>query len=154
MTGFAVNHILYRVYDAAEVLLYVGITNDLARRFADHAVEQPWWLAVVDCKIEFFPDREALELAEVFAIRTEHPLHNVRHTERDHSRPRAICVLDGGPASDESQHTLVEPVLLTETGAKWARLTPMLACAACRVQHPDPRRGADYVPRGFMHDWV
>lgn len=154
VTGFTVRHILYRVFDATEALLYVGITNDLARRFADHAQEQPWWLDVADCRTEFFPDRVALEAAEMLAIQIEHPRHNVQHTPRDRSvRPRLACVLDGGPPADDGRgHTQVEPVILIETGAKWARLTPMLSCAACRVQHPDPNREADYVPRGFLHD--
>ncbi len=34
---------VYRLYDADETLLYVGITYDTKTRFADHKVNKEWW---------------------------------------------------------------------------------------------------------------
>ena len=34
---------LYRLYDAASVLIYVGITSRPAARMRRHAKTQPWW---------------------------------------------------------------------------------------------------------------
>lgn len=36
-------HLLYRIYDAADALLYIGRTNDLNVRFRRHAQQKPWW---------------------------------------------------------------------------------------------------------------
>src|SRR5690606_28443520 len=34
---------VYRIYNAADELLYVGITNDLYVRWTDHKATKPWW---------------------------------------------------------------------------------------------------------------
>jgi hypothetical protein len=149
VTGFTVNHILYRVFDAAEALLYVGITNDLARRFADHEREQSWWPDVVDCKTEFFPDRTALEIAEVLAIQSEHPRHNIRHTPRDPQlRLPPVCVLEsacvGGEGSSRSWSWEVRTGWAG--GRRVAQYVPVVPCEACATRHPHPVEQAVLVP--------
>jgi transcriptional regulator with XRE-family HTH domain len=88
---------LYRLYNEAGTLLYVGITNDSTRRLVQHADGQPWWDEVASVTFASHPDRTAAEAAERLAIRTQAPLYNVRHsiTERRH-RPRRSR---GGPKS-------------------------------------------------------
>lgn len=39
-------HALYRFYDAAGALLYVGITIDPGSRWRSHAHDKPWWQQV------------------------------------------------------------------------------------------------------------
>jgi len=39
---------LYRCYDRSGALLYVGITDALGRRMAQHASDKPWWGDVAD----------------------------------------------------------------------------------------------------------
>lgn len=68
---------LYRVYDAADALLYVGITNDPAERFGAHAFRKHWWHEAVRISLEHFDSREACARAELAAIRSEQPRHNV-----------------------------------------------------------------------------
>lgn len=75
---FTWEHVLYRFYDAGGALLYVGITNSITSRFKAHAKAQPWWHQVTGCRVEFHPDRAAVQRAEVAAIRFEHPRYNIR----------------------------------------------------------------------------
>lgn len=88
MTNFSGRHALYRLFSADGVLLYVGITNNAARRFAEHAQAHGWWPEVADCKVEFYSDRLSLLDAEATVIRKEKPRHNVKHNQ-DRPAPAA-----------------------------------------------------------------
>lgn len=68
---------LYRFYDAAGALLYIGVSLNPGRRFQQHAGEKTWWHEVSRIEIESFPDRAAVLAAEAAAIRGERPRHNV-----------------------------------------------------------------------------
>lgn len=70
---------LYRLYDNAGSLLYIGIAEHWPTRMKQHAREKPWWDDVADVKLEFVPDRTLAEDVEREAIRTERPLYNVVH---------------------------------------------------------------------------
>jgi predicted GIY-YIG superfamily endonuclease len=70
---------LYRFYNGDDVLLYVGITNDLDTRIRQHTSGKPWWPAVQRRSVEWFESRVEAEGAEIVAIKTEYPLHNVFH---------------------------------------------------------------------------
>lgn len=74
---------LYRFYDAAGGLLYVGITLNPKARFTDHRHEKPWWHEVSTIKLETHPTREAALAAERLAIIAEHPMHNVVHNREN-----------------------------------------------------------------------
>lgn len=74
---FTWEHVLYRLYDQDGALLYVGITNSIPNRFKRHADEQRWWPEVTGCRVEFLPDRAALQRAERDAIWFERPRHNI-----------------------------------------------------------------------------
>jgi len=67
---------LYRFFDAAGHLLYVGITSDLPTRLRTHNRLQNWWRDVVRTTLEHFDSREAARAAELVAIRDEHPRYN------------------------------------------------------------------------------
>lgn len=75
----ASEHALYRFFDSAGALLYVGITFDPGSRWRKHRDGKPWWTEVARIDIETHPDRNAVLQAEEAAIRAEHPLHNVAH---------------------------------------------------------------------------
>jgi hypothetical protein len=67
---------LYRFYDRAGDLLYVGITGDFGRRCAGHRRSKPWWPEVATCRIEHFPDLESAQFAEDQAVKAEEPRWN------------------------------------------------------------------------------
>lgn len=79
-------HVLYRLYDADENLLYVGITFMLDTRMNTHSREKRWWGQVARRDTATFPDRRSALHAERVAIKSENPLHNSqrpRPRERD-----------------------------------------------------------------------
>jgi DNA-binding transcriptional regulator YhcF (GntR family)/predicted GIY-YIG superfamily endonuclease len=70
---------LYRLYDADDELLYVGISADPEGRWKQHsasATAAGWWPQVTRKEVRWFPTREAADEAETAAIEAEHPLHN------------------------------------------------------------------------------
>lgn len=72
---------LYRFFDSAGTLLYVGQTRDPGRRLAQHGGEKSWWERVANVTIEWCDDRAAALEAEKTAIREERPLFNIQHAQ-------------------------------------------------------------------------
>lgn len=72
-------HFLYRWFAPDGDLLYIGISNDLARRTGQHVADKPWMTPGVRCEAESYPNRAAVLAAEERAIYAENPRHNVVH---------------------------------------------------------------------------
>jgi hypothetical protein len=72
-------HALYRFFDNAGELLYVGITMNPAARWKQHSKDKDWWTEVANITVEPHPGREAVLEAERLAILTEKPLYNTVH---------------------------------------------------------------------------
>lgn len=70
-------HVLYRFYDQHGALLYIGISWQVATRMQDHKRTAKWWPQVATVRFEHLPDRDAAELAETVAIRSERPRYNI-----------------------------------------------------------------------------
>lgn len=68
-------HAVYRMFDEAGRLLYVGISGR-ARRFDDHAVKR-WFPLVSLITLEWHATHAAAALAEKRAIATEKPRYNI-----------------------------------------------------------------------------
>lgn len=77
---------LYRLYDANDRLLYVGITAHPDRRWIEHALDKrgSWWSDVHRKSVQWMESRAEAEEAERLAIKTETPLKNVRHAAVGH----------------------------------------------------------------------
>lgn len=72
---------LYRLYDADDRLLYVGISVNPKQRFRAHAATKRWWGDVERATSEWFENRGLAFMAEIEAIHAENPLHNVLGTD-------------------------------------------------------------------------
>lgn len=70
-------HTLYRLFDADENLLYVGVSCMPGHRLNTHRKERRWWDQVARLDFVVFPDRQQALEAERRAITTEHPRHNL-----------------------------------------------------------------------------
>jgi predicted GIY-YIG superfamily endonuclease len=70
------HHWVYRMYDANEVLLYVGITTPSTRRLHDHSKTAPWATEVATIKVDHVESREAALDREAKQIALLEPLHN------------------------------------------------------------------------------
>lgn len=67
---------LYRLYDANDVLLYLGISFMPAARWEQHQNDKHWTHLVVRTTVEWYPTRRAALAAEARATKTEKPLHD------------------------------------------------------------------------------
>jgi predicted GIY-YIG superfamily endonuclease len=87
-----VPHYVYRCYDAADRLLYIGCTQDMGGRMAVHA--SSWQnpasaalnLRMARHTVEEFPSKDAARAAERAAIFNEAPLFNLHH-QREKKSP-------------------------------------------------------------------
>jgi hypothetical protein len=69
---------LYRHFDAAGELLYVGCTGNVIRRTEQHEAQSPWLPEVATITVEHFASGSEALAAEEAAIRAENPKYNVR----------------------------------------------------------------------------
>ena len=69
---------LYRHFDAAGELLYVGCSNNVIRRTEQHETQSHWFPEVVTITVEHFGNGLEALAAEAAAIRDENPKYNVR----------------------------------------------------------------------------
>lgn len=67
---------LYRQYDKAGQLLYIGISCSFMARITKHAFSSSWFPDVNNINIEKFESRELAALAERTAIKKEKPMYN------------------------------------------------------------------------------
>lgn len=74
---------LYRHFDAAGALLYVGIALDPVSRLSAHRRKSKWADEITTVTVEYFPTWREAERAERAAIAAERPLHNVEHADRE-----------------------------------------------------------------------
>jgi hypothetical protein len=72
---------LYSYYDGEEILLYVGITDDLAAREWSHVQSSSWMEFATRSTIERFPNRKAALGEEKRRIKAERPLFNSQHND-------------------------------------------------------------------------
>lgn len=70
---------LYRHYDSANQLLYVGISASAVHRLGQHSEHSDWFASISRVTIEHFESRPAALTAEREAIINERPLHNIVH---------------------------------------------------------------------------
>lgn len=90
---------LYRFFDSAGQLLYVGISLSAAARASQHRAEKPWWGDVARMDVEHYDNRTDAARAELTAIKTERPLHNVVGNPAARRRPNHawLCSKCGEP---------------------------------------------------------
>lgn len=68
---------VYRIFNAENVLLYVGASRNVKDRLSYHSGVKRWWSEAVRYEAEWYNTREEAEHAEAVAINTEAPLYNV-----------------------------------------------------------------------------
>ena len=69
---------LYRVRDAQDALLYIGVTENLGGRFlGGHQRSPPWWPDLAALSVTSYPSIAEARAAEHDAIAAERPLWNI-----------------------------------------------------------------------------
>lgn len=74
-------HLVYRHYDPAGVLLYIGCTVDPKGRLLNHKQNSWWFPLVATSRHTVYPNKLHARRIERTAIRDERPLCNVQHQD-------------------------------------------------------------------------
>lgn len=89
---------LYRHFDLADNLLYIGISMTITGRTAQHETYAPWFQEIAIIKVEWHASRSAAARAEKLAIKAENPKYNVIHNKAHNNaaqKPKARVVRSG-----------------------------------------------------------
>jgi len=81
--GGAEETAVYRLFDTAESLLYVGMSSNPTGRWKGHRRDKAWWSEVASYEIAWYPTRPEARAAELAAIQTEKPRCNVADVPSD-----------------------------------------------------------------------
>jgi hypothetical protein len=80
---------LYRIFGDADLLLYIGISDDFGIRWKAEARKFPWWDEHRRMTVEWLDSRPEAEAAETAAIKAEKPKYNKQHNRpASERRPR------------------------------------------------------------------
>ena len=69
-------HAVYRFFDSAGILLYVGCTSDPKKRCVCHRTQSTWAMQIERVNVKWFPGWLQAARAEAEAIMNERPKHN------------------------------------------------------------------------------
>lgn len=82
---------VYRLYDAAGELVYVGYSADAIKRSMQHARKSSWWPEIVRAECDFYDTREEAMAAEKALIKRHQPRFNKVNTDGyAGTRPRRL----------------------------------------------------------------
>lgn len=122
---------LYRFFNAAGRLLYVGISNNPDRRWDEHADDKPWWGEVADQTSERAGDMHDALALEEDAIHRERPLYNVVHNGDNPDR------VAWRPEKGHRGRDIRLPALRVRLGVVlWTALSVTITVQAIRVDFP------------------
>jgi predicted DNA-binding transcriptional regulator AlpA len=76
--GPGVTH-LYRHFDSAGRLLYVGISLSAIARLGEHKVSSHWFWQIAKIEVTAYASRASAAKAERITVQREKPLHNIIH---------------------------------------------------------------------------
>jgi predicted GIY-YIG superfamily endonuclease len=71
--------LLYRLFNEADELIYIGISGRLTARVEAHLHSKPWADQIAHVRAVAFADRNEARRAEREAIRLENPKYNIQH---------------------------------------------------------------------------
>jgi len=72
----AAPYVMYRLYDADRILLYIGITANLRSRLLQHRRTQAWWGRCATVDVTSLPNKFVARYAEDATMKIEAPLYN------------------------------------------------------------------------------
>lgn len=73
--GHTVVYTIHNMYSMD--ILYIGVTDNVPRRFRQHQKTKPWWDQSENAHLECHDSRESALIAEFLWIRYRRPRHNV-----------------------------------------------------------------------------
>lgn len=107
---------VYRFYDARERLLYVGISNDPRRRWAEHALTKPWYPQVRHQAVTWYGSEKKARAVEARAIRRDRPAFNV-----------------AGALRPPHTRLTIQAVPTVNAGVAWVLISQVIGITGCIV---------------------
>jgi hypothetical protein len=100
---------VYRYYDVAGVLIYVGITRTGVQRNREHNSDKEWWQWVASQRVDHFPSRDAAHEHEIALIQKFRPPFNKQHNHQYRAlRNVYVAAREAGLYSDPAKEGLLE----------------------------------------------
>jgi predicted GIY-YIG superfamily endonuclease len=144
---------LYRCYDAAGTLLYVGVALDLEQRMREHRMATTWYRdEVTRIELGRYPDRASALEAERQAIQAEAPKHNRQgQPAREHKSNggpgqagiefRQLQAAAGLSVRQAATYLGVNPATIQRWRNATTDRSPIPAWAVTRLQHRAAENG-------------
>jgi predicted GIY-YIG superfamily endonuclease len=134
---------VYRLYNADDRLLYVGVGSDPEKRWRDHAATKDWWPAVTRKSVQWHPAAAAALAEESTAIDTESPLHNIRRgckTSLPAPRPGDVhapvhLASESVGRLIDAAHYAGEITIITRHGEPWAAIVSLAVVEQAERTH-------------------
>jgi hypothetical protein len=111
---------LYRYFDARDILLYVGISGDLAVRDKSHISRSKWMRLTARSTVERRKTLERVKMAERIAIEAEHPIFNVAFNSTPEAKARMRAYLEAAGRLDLLHSGRKVPATREPAGPQWA----------------------------------
>jgi hypothetical protein len=140
--GIDVPTALYRLFNAATVLIYVGISDSLKVRMRNHADTKPWWPEVASKTIEWYPTWGEAKDAETAAIAEERPLYNLAEVAAEMRVKWPSAVPEIPAWSDASCRAIIGQISAILTDSTVSHAQARLRCTNLLLA------GKDLLPRG------
>ncbi len=99
---FAYPHAVYRIYDDADRLLYIGVSYDPDDRLKGHKYAATWVDEYHHHDATWYDTRDEAEAAEAAAIKAEHPVYNVMHNATRDRTLRSMKIIRITPELGEA----------------------------------------------------
>jgi excinuclease UvrABC nuclease subunit len=107
---------VYRIYNAANELIYIGMSYEPATRVNVQRREQKWGHEIARYEADWFPDRVASRDAEERLIKELQPRYNVTHTPEH--RVRSLQFMEKARTCSSTQAIAHEIIGCLFPGAK------------------------------------
>lgn len=131
---------VYRLFDAEDVLLYVGMTHDLYMRFNSHRAQKLWWPYTGYATVEWFANRAGARRHEAMAIVEEQPRFNDKKSDPRWLEPapdgvdkpidRSLPAFEAGIPLRHHRETVIIRPLAEVLQEAWSRIHLALAPSA------------------------
>jgi predicted GIY-YIG superfamily endonuclease len=131
---------LYRHYNSAGELLYVGISLSSLTRLARHKSRSGWFQEIACVDLEVFDTKEEALEAEKKAIRNERPKFNIRHSPPPPPNSLSPPMPYAQPRRERRGTSLSDP--------KWAKHAIFMPKEAGEILGRSPWTIWDAVKRG------
>lgn len=148
---------LYRHFDAAGALLYVGISLSAVQRLAQHKQTAAWFDGIARVEVQWLASREEALTAEAIAIAKEGPLWNVARPQVEGPVQRSAPIAS---ATDEIKVRGEELHPVLWQGRQWAvteygiEARDGTYAISARRLHEDERRGWSWHQQMEEKEWV